>query len=111
MPNPLRERNAEVNKLVQDALSSLSHASFFNVDPGFVLSDGSISHQEMYDYLHLTAHGYQAVCEPLHAQIKSLLEKPAENWVWSLETYTTTVVFVPVCRDCCPDLYKALDVE
>ncbi|XP_005798787.1 platelet-activating factor acetylhydrolase IB subunit gamma [Xiphophorus maculatus] len=79
MPNPLRQRNAEVNKLVQDALSSLSHASFFNVDPGFVLSDGSISHQDMYDYLHLTAHGYQAVCEPLHAQIKSLLDKPAEN--------------------------------
>ncbi|XP_013875943.1 platelet-activating factor acetylhydrolase IB subunit gamma [Austrofundulus limnaeus] len=79
MPNPLRERNAKVNKLVQDALSSVPHGSFLNVDPGFVLSDGSISHQDMYDYLHLTSHGYQAVCEPLHAHIKSLLEKPDEN--------------------------------
>jgi len=79
MPNPLRERNAKVNKLVQDAVSSLPHSSFLNVDPGFVLSDGSISHQDMYDYLHLTPHGYKAVCEPLHAHVKSMLDKPAEN--------------------------------
>lgn len=79
MPNPLRERNAEVNTLVQEALSSLPHASFLNVDPGFVSSSGSISHQDMYDYLHLTPKGYQAVCEPLHAHLQSMLEKPPEN--------------------------------
>ncbi|CAN9513776.1 unnamed protein product [Ophioblennius macclurei] len=78
-PNPLRERNAMVNKLVQDALVALPHASFLNVDPGFVLSDGNISHQDMYDYLHLTPQGYQAVCEPLHKSITLLLDKPAEN--------------------------------
>ncbi|RVE62952.1 hypothetical protein OJAV_G00161840 [Oryzias javanicus] len=78
-PNPLRERNAQVNKLVKEALSSLPHASFYNVDPGFVLSDGSISHQDMYDYLHLTQKGYQAVCEPLHVRIKEILDKPTEN--------------------------------
>lgn len=79
MPNPLRERNEEVNKLVQKALSTLPHGSFFDVNPGFVHSNGSISHQDMYDYLHLTPQGYQAVCEPLHAHLKSMLEKPAEN--------------------------------
>lgn len=79
-PNRLRERNSKVNKLVQEAVSSLPHASFFNVDPGFVHSNGSISHQDMYDYLHLTPQGYQAVCEPLHAHLKSMLDKPAENW-------------------------------
>ncbi|XP_053736767.1 platelet-activating factor acetylhydrolase IB subunit gamma [Synchiropus splendidus] len=78
-PNPLRERNAQVNQLVQEDVSSLPHASFFNVDPGFVHSDGSISHQDMYDYLHLTPHAYQAVCKPLHAYLKTLLEKPGEN--------------------------------
>ncbi|KAF3692123.1 Platelet-activating factor acetylhydrolase IB subunit gamma [Channa argus] len=78
-PNPLRERNAKVNKLVQEAVSSLPHASFLNVDPGFVHSNGTISHQDMYDYLHLTPQGYQAVCEPLHAHLISMLEKPAEN--------------------------------
>ncbi|KAM9310140.1 platelet-activating factor acetylhydrolase IB subunit gamma isoform 2-T2 [Pholidichthys leucotaenia] len=78
-PNPLRERNAAVNKLVKDALSNLSHASFLNVDPGFVQSNGEISSQDMYDYLHLTPVGYTKVCEPLHDHLKFLLEKPAEN--------------------------------
>uniref|UniRef100_G3P458 Platelet-activating factor acetylhydrolase IB subunit alpha1 n=1 Tax=Gasterosteus aculeatus aculeatus TaxID=481459 RepID=G3P458_GASAC len=32
-PNALRERNAKVNKLVQEAVLSLPHASFLNVDP------------------------------------------------------------------------------
>lgn len=114
MPNPLRERNAKVNKLVQDALSSVPHGSFLNVDPGFVLSDGSISHQDMYDYLHLTSHGYQAVCEPLHAHIKSLLEKPDENWVPRLHkchVYTTAVVLSPDSRDLCLELFKTLHCE
>ncbi|XP_019948677.1 platelet-activating factor acetylhydrolase IB subunit gamma isoform X1 [Paralichthys olivaceus] len=79
LPNPLRERNAKVNMLVQEAVSTLPHASFLDVNPGFVHSNGSISHQDMYDYLHLTPQGYQAVCQPLHAHIKSMLDKPAEN--------------------------------
>ncbi|XP_029959324.1 platelet-activating factor acetylhydrolase IB subunit gamma [Salarias fasciatus] len=78
-PNPLRERNAKVNKLVQTALLSLPHASFLDVDSGFVQPDGTISHQDMYDYLHLTPQGYQSVCEPLHKTITALLDKPAEN--------------------------------
>lgn len=77
-PNPLRLRNASVNKLVQEALSSLPYASFLDVDPGFVVN-GCISHQDMYDYLHLTPKGYQAVCEPLHERIRALLDKPTEN--------------------------------
>lgn len=80
MPNPVRDRNTAVNKLVEEALSSLPHASFLNVDPGFVHSNGTISHQDMYDYLHLTPVGYQAVCDILHARLKSMLENPAENW-------------------------------
>lgn len=79
MPNPVRDRNAKVNKLVVEAVSSLPHASFLNVDPGFVHSNGTISHQDMYDYLHLTPQGYQAVCAILHARLKAMLENPAEN--------------------------------
>ncbi|KAJ8354744.1 hypothetical protein SKAU_G00223110 [Synaphobranchus kaupii] len=78
-PNPLREKNTQVNQLVQQALPSLSRASYLNVDPGFVHSDGCISQQDMYDYLHLTPHAYQAVCQPLLAAIKALLEAPGEN--------------------------------
>uniref|UniRef100_A0A9J8DMD8 Platelet-activating factor acetylhydrolase IB subunit alpha1 n=1 Tax=Cyprinus carpio carpio TaxID=630221 RepID=A0A9J8DMD8_CYPCA len=58
-PNPLRERNASVNALVQAEVASLSHVSFLDMDPGFILSDGSIAHQDMYDYLHLTPQAYQ----------------------------------------------------
>ncbi|KAK2855119.1 hypothetical protein Q7C36_006988 [Tachysurus vachellii] len=72
-PNPLRERNAQVNTLVQAELASLSYASFLDVDPGFVQSDGSISHQDLYDYLHLTAQAYQKVCQPIYTRIKALL--------------------------------------
>ncbi|XP_026875255.2 platelet-activating factor acetylhydrolase IB subunit gamma isoform X1 [Electrophorus electricus] len=76
-PNPLRERNKRVNTLVQDKLASVCYASFLDVDPGFVHSDGSISHQDLYDYLHLTPQGYQKVCEPLYMRIKALLEMHA----------------------------------
>uniref|UniRef100_A0A672MX10 SGNH hydrolase-type esterase domain-containing protein n=1 Tax=Sinocyclocheilus grahami TaxID=75366 RepID=A0A672MX10_SINGR len=76
-PNPLRERNASVNALVQAEVASLSHVSFLDVDPGFIHSDGSIAHQDMYDYLHLTPQAYQRVCQPLHERIKSLLDKHA----------------------------------
>lgn len=76
-PNPLRERNARVNTLVQAELASLSHASFLDVDPGFIQSDGSISHQDLYDYLHLTAQAYQKVCQPIFTRIKALLEAHA----------------------------------
>lgn len=76
-PNPLRERNAQVNALVQVELASLSYGSFLDVDPGFIQTDGSISHQDLYDYLHLTAQAYQKVCQPIHTQIKALLEMHA----------------------------------
>ncbi|XP_045575344.1 platelet-activating factor acetylhydrolase IB subunit alpha1-like [Salmo salar] len=79
MPNSLRERNAQVNKLVQEAVSSLPHTSLLNVVPGFVHSDGSISHKELYDYLHLTPQGYQAVCQLLHAQLKGLLKTEGQR--------------------------------
>ncbi|KAM9488292.1 platelet-activating factor acetylhydrolase IB subunit gamma [Clarias gariepinus] len=76
-PNPLRERNAQVNALVQAELASLSYGSFLDVDPGFIQTDDSISHQDLYDYLHLTAQAYQKVCQPIHTQIKALLEMHA----------------------------------
>lgn len=99
MPNPLRERNAKVNKLVQEAILSLPHAFFLNVDPGFVHSDGSISHQDMYDYLHLTPQGYQAVCENLHAHLKSMLDEPSENWATRAQIYTTATVLILISRE------------
>ena len=71
-PNPLRERNAEVNELVQGEVAALPHASYLNVDPGFVHTDGTIWHQDLYITLRtsspplLSAHTPASqVCEPL----------------------------------------------
>ncbi|XP_030068104.1 platelet-activating factor acetylhydrolase IB subunit alpha1 isoform X2 [Microcaecilia unicolor] len=73
-PNPLRERNKKVNEILASSLPLLSRAQFLDVDPGFVHSDGTISHHDMYDYLHLTRHGYSRVCKPIHELLLHLLE-------------------------------------
>ncbi|XP_030398983.1 platelet-activating factor acetylhydrolase IB subunit gamma [Gopherus evgoodei] len=72
-PNPLRERNRRVNELLQARLPRLPNACFLDADPGFVHSDGAISHHDMYDYLHLTRHGYARLCPRLHALLLRLL--------------------------------------
>ncbi|XP_073426824.1 platelet-activating factor acetylhydrolase IB subunit alpha1 isoform X1 [Dendrobates tinctorius] len=73
-PNPLRERNRRVNELLADALQSTPNAILLDVDPGFVHSDGTISHHDMYDYLHLSRLGYSRVCQTLHKTLLQLLE-------------------------------------
>lgn len=73
-PNPLRERNRRVNELLAEVLPSLPNASLLDVDPGFVSSDGTISHHDMYDYLHLSRLGYSRVCQTLHKTLLQLLE-------------------------------------
>ncbi|XP_028679041.1 platelet-activating factor acetylhydrolase IB subunit alpha1-like [Erpetoichthys calabaricus] len=74
-PNPLREKNTRVNEFVQQALPTLPWANFLNLDDGFVHSDGTISHNDMYDYLHLTRAAYARVCRPLYDKVKRLLEE------------------------------------
>ncbi|XP_038238693.1 platelet-activating factor acetylhydrolase IB subunit alpha1 [Dermochelys coriacea] len=64
-PNPLRERNRQVNELLEARLPRLPNACFLDADPGFVHSDGTISHHDMYDYLHLSRHGYARLCPQL----------------------------------------------
>ncbi|XP_066463226.1 platelet-activating factor acetylhydrolase IB subunit alpha1 isoform X1 [Eleutherodactylus coqui] len=73
-PNPLRNRNRRVNELLAEALPSMPNAIFLDVDPGFVQSDGTISHQDMYDYLHLSRLGYSRACQILHKTLLQLLE-------------------------------------
>ncbi|OCT70815.1 hypothetical protein XELAEV_18037739mg [Xenopus laevis] len=73
-PNCLRNRNLQVNKLLEKDLPSLPNAFLLDADPGFVHSDGTISHHDMYDYLHLSRHGYARVCPTLHRTLLQLLE-------------------------------------
>ncbi|XP_060708722.1 platelet-activating factor acetylhydrolase IB subunit gamma isoform X1 [Hemiscyllium ocellatum] len=78
-PNPLRVKNAQVNELVKEMVKDISNASYLDVDPGFVNSDGTISHNDMYDYLHLTRHAYSSVCQVIHARVQQLLAEAASD--------------------------------
>jgi len=74
-PNPLRERNAGVNNLLGDLLKGNSRAQLVHLDPepGFVRADGTISHHDLYDYLHLTQKGYDRAFEPVNDLLLQLL--------------------------------------
>ncbi|XP_040281921.1 platelet-activating factor acetylhydrolase IB subunit alpha2 [Bufo bufo] len=78
-PNPLREKNAQVNQLLRSWLPRLPGVQLLDADFGFVHSDGAISRHDMFDFLHLTAAGYAKVCRPLHELIMQLLEETPEE--------------------------------
>ncbi|XP_051520971.1 platelet-activating factor acetylhydrolase IB subunit alpha2-like [Myxocyprinus asiaticus] len=78
--NPLREKNAEVNVLLRSHVSLLDHVHFLDLSSEFIQSDGSISKQDMFDFLHLTAAGYQTLAKPLYNLLLEILdETTAEN--------------------------------
>ncbi|XP_046906385.1 platelet-activating factor acetylhydrolase IB subunit beta [Hypomesus transpacificus] len=79
-PNPLREKNAAVNGFLRSWLPRLGQAQFLDVGAGFVHTDGSITPQDMFDFLHLTAAGYRTVAKPLSELLLQILEeKPDER--------------------------------
>ncbi|KFO90703.1 Platelet-activating factor acetylhydrolase IB subunit beta, partial [Buceros rhinoceros silvestris] len=75
-PNPLRQKNAQVNHLLKASLPKLPNVQLLDVDAGFVHSDGPIY---MFDFLHRTGGGYAKICKPLHELIMQLLEETPEE--------------------------------
>ncbi len=74
-PNSIRVKIAEVNEVLAEKLPEMQNTSFLNIDPSmFVAVDGSINHQDMYDYLHFTKKGYQKLIEPLLDEVQTLLK-------------------------------------
>ena len=45
------------------------------IDKGFIQPDGTISHHDMHDYLHLTNSGYHKAFEPVHDLLLQLLSE------------------------------------
>ncbi|XP_041864943.1 platelet-activating factor acetylhydrolase IB subunit beta [Melanotaenia boesemani] len=78
-PNPLREKNAAVNNLLRSWLPRLGQAQFLDVSRGFVHSDGTISSQDMFDYLHLTSAGYSTIAKPISDLLLQILEETPEE--------------------------------
>nr|XP_045624159.1 platelet-activating factor acetylhydrolase IB subunit alpha2-like [Procambarus clarkii] len=74
-PNPLREKNSEVNALIKEALRQNDLCQVVNIDRDLVLGDGTIDHRDMYDYLHLTSQGYQRAFEPVYMLLSNLLHE------------------------------------
>jgi len=75
MPNPLRERNKEVNVMLEEYVKGNSKLQMVNIDTGFIQADSSISHHDMYDYLHLTQKGYFKAFEPVNELLTQLLQE------------------------------------
>lgn len=78
-PNPLREKNAAVNTHLRSWLPQLSQAQLLDVSREFVHSDGTISLQDMFDFLHLTSAGYNGVAKPLSDLLLQILEETPEE--------------------------------
>lgn len=74
-PNKLREKLSEVNKRLSEQLKEVENCTFLATDWSlFINQDGSISHNDMYDYLHFTNRGYMKLCEPLLEFLQDFLQ-------------------------------------
>ena len=75
-PNPVREKIVAVNDLLSTQLSAEPSTTFFHVDPSVFINstDGTISHHDMYDYLHLSRRGITKLAEPLLEEIETILK-------------------------------------
>jgi len=74
-PNLLRDRNSKVNEILLERVKSKDKTQLLNIDPGLVLPDGSISHHDLWDYLHLTKSGYEKCFEPVHELLSQILSE------------------------------------
>lgn len=68
-----------MNELLEVKLALLSRVQLVKATPDLVQPDGTISHLDMYDYLHLTPHGYRRVFEPIYDLIVQLLAEADGN--------------------------------
>jgi len=75
-PNPVREKIVTTNALLMERLVNMPNTTFFNVDPSLFVNaaDGTISHHDMYNYLHLSRTGIPKLAEPLLEEIEMLLK-------------------------------------
>jgi len=73
-PNRLREKHFQINHTLKEAIDTIPNSVYLDSDPGFVRSDGIISHEDMFDYLHLTRKGYKKFCQHIHRVIVKFLK-------------------------------------
>lgn len=76
--NPLRSKIQEINRKLKGAFQGLSSTQVVDIDPGFIQTDGSISHHDLFDYLHLTRSAYIKSFEILYDLLQQILNDNAE---------------------------------
>lgn len=76
-PNSQRDRRRLINEVLSKALKGQARIQLVDLDPGLVRLDGSISHHDMFDFLHLSRQGYLSTFEPLADLIAQLLSEAA----------------------------------
>jgi platelet-activating factor acetylhydrolase IB subunit beta/gamma len=65
--NRLRDKIAQINKLVADFVKSTPNCDMLDISCDLVREgDDTISHRDMYDYLHLTTEGYKKTFEMVY---------------------------------------------
>ena len=64
----------DINNQLENRVKNIPNAIFLNADPGFVGTDGTISPEDMEDYLHPTRTGYKKVCKTIHEAIVKLIK-------------------------------------
>ncbi|XP_071111272.1 platelet-activating factor acetylhydrolase IB subunit alpha2-like [Haliotis cracherodii] len=85
--NHLREKILQINTSLAEQLKGKGNVTFLNIDASwFVNADGTITHHDMHDYLHMTRRGYQKICEPLLEEIQNLLQTFVKVESTSVET-------------------------
>ncbi|MGC8641066.1 MAG: platelet-activating factor acetylhydrolase IB subunit [Isosphaeraceae bacterium] len=77
-PNPGREKLEEVNRQIR-GLDDGSHVTYLDIGKAFLNPDGSISHEIMPDFLHLTARGYRIWADAMEPTLWRLLDEPASK--------------------------------
>ncbi|KAE8748500.1 hypothetical protein FOCC_FOCC004795 [Frankliniella occidentalis] len=75
LPNPLRDKNEAINAIVRERAQEMRKVEVLSIGQGLVQPDGTISHHDMYDYLHLTNAGYVKAFEPLAELLQQLLSE------------------------------------
>jgi lysophospholipase L1-like esterase len=73
-PGPGRELRAEVNKIIKTYEGGV--VTFMDVYEKYLQPDGTISKDDMHDFLHLAPKGYDIWAEAITPKIKELLGKP-----------------------------------
>ncbi|KAF6216083.1 hypothetical protein GE061_000421 [Apolygus lucorum] len=78
-PNPLRDKNHQVNKLLKLKLTGVAKVETVSGESGLVLPDGTISRHDMPDFLHLSDAGYRKAFEGVHDLLQQLLYENEED--------------------------------